>query len=41
MRVNGYAIGDGNVLQVLCDLAIASKTAVFGQVGPKVGRGHG
>ncbi|MDY7018143.1 MAG: enoyl-CoA hydratase-related protein [Nitrospirota bacterium] len=35
--VNGYAIGGGNVLQVLCDLAIASETAVFGQVGPKVG----
>jgi 2-ketocyclohexanecarboxyl-CoA hydrolase len=35
--VNGYAIGGGNVLQVLCDLSIASKTAVFGQVGPRVG----
>ena len=35
--VNGYAIGGGNVLQVLCDLAIASETAVFGQVGPRVG----
>ncbi len=35
--VNGYAIGGGNVIQVICDLAIASETAVFGQVGPKVG----
>jgi dihydroxynaphthoic acid synthetase len=35
--VNGYAIGAGNVLQVVCDLAIASKTAIFGQVGPRVG----
>lgn len=36
-RVNGYAIGGGNVLVTCCDLAIASETAVFGQVGPKVG----
>ncbi len=35
--VNGFAIGGGNVLQVLCDLAIAADTAVFGQVGPRVG----
>jgi dihydroxynaphthoic acid synthetase len=35
--VNGYAIGAGNVLQVVCDLALAAKTAVFGQVGPRVG----
>jgi len=36
-RVNGYAIGGGNVLVTCCDLAIASDKAVFGQVGPKVG----
>ncbi len=36
-RVNGYAIGGGNVLVTVCDLAIASDSAVFGQVGPKVG----
>ncbi len=36
-RVNGYAIGGGNVLVTVCDLAIASETAIFGQVGPKVG----
>jgi len=35
--VNGYAIGGGHVIQVLCDLSIASETAIFGQVGPKVG----
>lgn len=36
-RVNGYAIGGGNVLVTVCDLAIAADTAVLGQVGPKVG----
>lgn len=36
-RVQGYAIGGGNVLGVLCDLTIASDKAVFGQVGPRVG----
>jgi len=36
-RVHGYAIGGGNVLATLCDLTIASESAVFGQVGPKVG----
>jgi 2-ketocyclohexanecarboxyl-CoA hydrolase len=36
-RVQGYAIGGGNVLAVLCDLTIASDKAQFGQVGPKVG----
>ena len=35
--VNGYAIGGGHVLQVLCDLTIAADTAIFGQTGPKVG----
>ena len=35
--VNGYAIGGGHVLHVLCDLTIAADTAQFGQVGPKVG----
>lgn len=35
--VNGYAIGGGNVLHVLCDLTIAVETAIFGQAGPKVG----
>lgn len=35
--VNGYAIGGGNVLQLVCDLTIASDNAKFGQTGPKVG----
>src|SRR6476620_12289584 len=36
-RVNGFAIGGGNVLATLCDLTLAADTAQFGQVGPKVG----
>jgi len=36
-RVQGFAIGGGNVLATLCDFTIASENAVFGQVGPKVG----
>jgi 2-ketocyclohexanecarboxyl-CoA hydrolase len=36
-KVRGFAIGGGNVLVTLCDLAIAGESAVFGQVGPKVG----
>ncbi len=42
--VNGFAIGGGHVLHVLCDLSIAADTAVFGQMGPRVGSvdaGHG
>lgn len=35
--VNGYAIGGGHVLHVVCDLTVASDNAVFGQTGPKVG----
>lgn len=35
--VNGYAIGGGHVLHVMCDLTVASSNAVFGQTGPKVG----
>ena len=36
-RVNGFAIGGGNVFATLCDMTIAADTAKFGQVGPKVG----
>lgn len=36
-RVNGFAIGGGNVLATVCDLTIASDQAQLGQVGPKVG----
>ncbi len=35
--VNGFAIGGGHVLHVVCDLTIASENAVFGQTGPRVG----
>lgn len=35
--VNGYAIGGGHVLHVVCDMSIASEKAIFGQTGPKVG----
>ena len=35
--VNGFAIGGGHVLHVMCDLTIASENAIFGQTGPKVG----
>ena len=35
--VNGYAIGGGHVLHVVCDLTIASENAIFGQTGPRVG----
>lgn len=35
--VNGYAIGGGHVLHVVCDLTICSENAIFGQTGPKVG----
>ena len=36
-RVQGYAIGGGNVLATICDLTIASDKAIFGQVGPRMG----
>jgi naphthoate synthase len=35
--VNGFAIGGGHVLHLMCDLTIASSTAKFGQTGPRVG----
>jgi 2-ketocyclohexanecarboxyl-CoA hydrolase len=36
-KVRGFAIGGGNVIATVCDLTIAAESAVFGQVGPKVG----
>src|SRR5215813_8831756 len=42
--VNGFAVGGGHVLHVLCDLSIAAEHAIFGQTGPRVGSvdaGHG
>ena len=35
--VNGFAVGGGHVLHLMCDLTIASENAQFGQTGPKVG----
>jgi naphthoate synthase len=35
--VAGYAIGGGQVLQLVCDLSIAADNARFGQTGPRVG----
>jgi dihydroxynaphthoic acid synthetase len=35
--INGYAIGGGHELHLMCDLSVASENAVLGQVGPKVG----
>ncbi len=35
--VAGYAVGGGQILQMLCDLSIAADNAIFGQTGPKVG----
>ena len=35
--VNGYAVGGGNVLQMVCDVTIAKESAIFRQVGPMMG----
>lgn len=35
--VNGFAVGGGHVLHVMCDLTVASEQALFRQVGPMVG----
>ena len=35
--VAGYAVGGGQVLQLVCDLSIAADNARFGQTGPRVG----
>ena len=35
--VAGYAVGGGQVLQLVCDLTIAADNARFGQTGPRVG----
>lgn len=36
-KVQGYAIGGGNVLATICDLTICGESATFGQVGPSMG----
>lgn len=35
--VAGYAVGGGNILQLICDITIAADNAQFGQTGPRVG----
>jgi len=35
--VNGFAVGGGNVLQMVCDVTVAKESALFRQVGPMVG----
>lgn len=35
--VNGYAVGGGHVLHVVCDITIAKESAIFRQVGPMMG----
>jgi naphthoate synthase len=35
--VNGFAVGGGHVLHVVCDLTIAKESAIFRQVGPMMG----
>ncbi len=35
--MNGFAVGGGSVLQMVCDVTIAKESAVFRQVGPMVG----
>ncbi len=35
--VNGWAIGGGHILHIICDVSIAADTAKFGQAGPRVG----
>jgi naphthoate synthase len=35
--VNGFAVGGGNVLQMVCDITIAKESAIFRQVGPMMG----
>jgi len=34
--VNGWAIGGGHVLHVICDLTIAADNAILGQNGPRI-----
>ncbi len=36
-RVDAFAVGGGDVLQLVGGLSIASENAIFGQTGPKVG----
>lgn len=35
--VDGYCLGGGNELNLVCDLTVATEKSMFGQVGPTVG----
>ncbi len=35
--VDGYCLGGGNELNLVCDLTLATEKSIFGQVGPTVG----
>jgi naphthoate synthase len=35
--VDGYAIGGGHILHMMCDITISSDRSVFGQTGPRMG----
>lgn len=35
--VDGYCLGGGNEINMVCDLSIATERSLFGQVGPTVG----
>jgi dihydroxynaphthoic acid synthetase len=35
--VDGYCLGGGNEINLVCDLTLATEKSVFGQVGPTVG----
>lgn len=35
--VQGYCMGGGHILHMMCDLTIAADNAVFGQTGPRMG----
>lgn len=35
--VDGYCLGGGNEINMVCDLTLATEKSIFGQVGPSVG----
>ncbi|HEX9832932.1 MAG TPA: enoyl-CoA hydratase-related protein [Mycobacterium sp.] len=36
-KINGWCIGGGNEINLICDLSIATESSKFGQSGPKMG----